>query len=231
MYFPSYDALADFLAENPGLKSLQIDYSPQLSKLPQLPEGLKLLILRHLPALTELPNLPQSLTSLTIENCRHLSMIPPFPGGLRLLHLNKCPIQFLPRLPGGVLDLKLHDLAPDFDAQPFPADLFKLSIRGWKSNIRFPRLPAKLSVLGIYDCDIIKVPSLPAELGILTVEDCPLLVDFESGFGERFHALWLTNCGILRHCPPFPKSLQFVTTRGCNEIRFDKKKHPQAFTK
>lgn len=82
------------------LKFLDVSDNPQLTSLPELPEGLEVLRANNC-GLTSCPKLPNSLKYLYIHN-NFLSELPELPSGLEILYIfNNC-ISDLSHLPKGI---------------------------------------------------------------------------------------------------------------------------------
>lgn len=75
MQFDSSEQLAAYLLGYPGLEVLEIENSPELKELPELPDTLKYLFIRNCPNLRKLSLLPLTLCCLSVTNCPGLTEV------------------------------------------------------------------------------------------------------------------------------------------------------------
>ena len=108
MYFESNTAVEAYLEQNPDLTSLMIHESPNVTRLPDLPDSLTALYLYDCDGLVCLPAFPQSLAHLVVSGCRSLSNMPDLAESLKSLVVDECPRLIVPDLPGGLRHLSLE---------------------------------------------------------------------------------------------------------------------------
>ena len=69
MKFESKESLAAYFSENPVLIRLEIEDSPGLTSLPELPRSMSALLVSNCPRITSLPALPSTLIYLRAAGC------------------------------------------------------------------------------------------------------------------------------------------------------------------
>lgn len=82
VFSTSEEALSQIFQANRNLAHLHLYMSPQLLKLPSLPNQLTYLHIGNCRALTSLPKLPTTLRRLVVHNCPRLLLLPELPERL-----------------------------------------------------------------------------------------------------------------------------------------------------
>lgn len=100
MQFHSNEEVANYFAENPGLREFVIEESVFVTVLPDFPDSLGRIVIRKCPALKAVPALPETLVELIIDDCKMLEHIPRLPDALQIMFFRNCGRADLPALPG-----------------------------------------------------------------------------------------------------------------------------------
>lgn len=196
----TFEALRDFLQENPELETLELYGWTDLQVLPKLSATLK---------------------HLTVKNCPNLICALPFPKGLLELTLINCP-----KLSPDCFPLSLESLYwENTDVCQFPGlpALKKLSL----VNLNYETikgLPRCIEVLHVSNMrELESIGTLPTELKELRISNCERLQQLGAGdypLPQNLEFLEIKDSlRNKREFPPLPPALRYLKVTNLTELR------------
>ncbi len=191
--FESDKELQDYVSARPFLTKLYVNNSPEITKLPKLPDfvvilsifdcknleeisveskSLKLLAIRKCPSLKNIKNLEESksLKELDIDGTT-MAILPNLPNCLWKLLVADCPsLTHLPNLPITLDSVGLARCPMIKQLPLFPNSLTHLSLIECRGLSHLPELPKRLLGFYVDGCRLVEVPELPPKLIQLTFD-------------------------------------------------------------
>lgn len=153
-------------------------YRSHITSLQKLPDTLEKLDVNETPLLTSLPELPASLKGLWCSS-NGITSLPVLPEGLQSLFFCDKKIDSLPKLPTGLKYLYCHNTLLRYLPE-LPIGLLFLDCNNTLLT-SLPQLPESLVGLYIYQTQITILPELPKSLMALYCVQTPLLLQYEKG--------------------------------------------------
>jgi hypothetical protein len=179
MKFSSENELARYVLENPTLRSLKIEYSHEIRRLPKLPDHLLFFKIERCDELAHLGELPATLIDLEIVACDSLIHLPvSLSCKLRRLLISSCDgLNNLPAPLSLLENLRIYD-CPNLDSLP---DLTQTSLQVLEIMECFDLtgallLPQTTTAVTLIDCLRLERIQFSKTLKSLTIQNCPALV-------------------------------------------------------